>query len=222
LFEKITPFYRGKPQMERIQFMISQSYFNTKQYSLAAYYFDKFIKNYPASSKAEEAAYLAANSYYLASPVYSLDQTDTYEALEALQNFIYKYPESDKVAEANQNIANLTFKLETKEFEIAKQYYEMSDYISAITSFNNFLGKYLGTTYKEQAMYYTFMSSYKLAINSYYLKKETRLYDAIKAHEKYIKNFPNSLNREETDKLVKEINEEINLLTAQKNENNGL
>ena len=42
LFEKITPSYRGKPQMERIQYMIAQSHYNTKQYSLAAYYFEKF------------------------------------------------------------------------------------------------------------------------------------------------------------------------------------
>ena len=33
LFEKITPTYRGKPQMERIQFMVAQSNFNEKSYS---------------------------------------------------------------------------------------------------------------------------------------------------------------------------------------------
>ena len=31
LFEKVTPSYRGKPQMERIQFMISDAYYQTKQ-----------------------------------------------------------------------------------------------------------------------------------------------------------------------------------------------
>ena len=35
LFEKITPAYRGKPQMERISFMISQSNFNEKNYSIS-------------------------------------------------------------------------------------------------------------------------------------------------------------------------------------------
>ena len=65
LFEKITPSYRGKPQMERIQYMVAQSHYNTKQYSLSAYYFDKFVKNYPKSSKIEEAAYISAHSYFL-------------------------------------------------------------------------------------------------------------------------------------------------------------
>lgn len=31
LFEKVTPYYRGKPQMERIQFMVAQSNFNEKK-----------------------------------------------------------------------------------------------------------------------------------------------------------------------------------------------
>ncbi len=116
LFEKITPAYRGKPQMERIQFMVAQSHYNTKQYTLAAYYFDKFVKNYPKSSKLEESAYLSAHSYFLDSPVFSLDQKATQEAITALQNFLYKYPESDKVAEANENIKELTNKLEEKVF----------------------------------------------------------------------------------------------------------
>ena len=51
LFEKVTPAYRGKPQMERVQFMVAQANFNEKNYSLAGYYFDRFVNNYPKSSK---------------------------------------------------------------------------------------------------------------------------------------------------------------------------
>jgi len=222
LFEKITPFYRGKPQMERIQYMISQSYYNTKQYSLSSYYFDKFVKNYPKSSKVEEAAYLSAHSYYLASPIFSLDQKDSYEALNALQNFIYKYPESDKVTEANANIKNLTAKLEKKAFEISKQYYTTSDYIAAIASFDNFLSEYLGSSHKKEVLYLRFMASYKLAINSHIYKKESRLNDAVKAHERYKRNFPESENLKETENLLEELNEEINIVIAQKTETNGL
>jgi len=222
LFEKITPFYRGKPQMERIQYMIAQSHYNTKQYSLASYYFDKFVKNYPKSSKVEEAAYLSAHSYYLASPVYSLDQKDTYEAINALQNFIYKYPDSDKLEEANTSIDELTYKLETKAFEIAKQYYHTEDFISAVAAFDLFLGEYLGTKYKEEALYLRFMSSYELAVKSYYYKKEDRIKDGVKAYEKYKRNFPEAENLTETDKLLEILNKEMDIINAQKTETNGL
>jgi outer membrane protein assembly factor BamD len=223
LFEKITPSYRGKPQMERIQFMVAQSHYNTKQYTLAAYYFDKFVKNYPKSSKLEESAYLSAHSHFLASPVYSLDQKDTKEAITALQNFIYKYPESDKAEEANKNIKELTFKLEKKSFEIAKNYYHREYYIAAIVAFDNLLGEYLGTSFKEEAMYLKFKSAYELGINSFILKKETRLNDAKKAAERLKRSFPKSEYLEETEKLVIKLEEELNSLLAFKTtETDGL
>lgn len=222
LLEKITPFYRGKPQNERIQYMISQAHYNTKQYTLSSYYFDKFVKNYPKSSKVEEAAYLSAHSYYLSSPVYSLDQKDTYEAINALQNFIYKYPESDKIEEANKSINELTLKLERKAFEIAKQYYHTGDYVSAIAAFDIFLGEYLGTIYKEKALYIRFLSAYELAINSNLYKKELRLNDAVKAQEKYKRNFPDAEKLKETEELLTKINEELSLIVALKQNTDGL
>jgi len=222
LFEKITPSYRGKPQMERIQFMVAQAHYNTKQYTLAAYYFDKFVKNYPKSSKLEESAYLSAHSYFLASPVFSLDQKDTQEAITALQNFLYKYPESDKVTEANENIKVLTKKLEMKSFEIAKQYYHTGDYIAAIAAFDNLLAEYLGTSYKEEAMYLKFKSANNLAVNSYILKKEVRLMNAIKIHERFKRSFPKSEYLSETEELLLNLNNELNSLIALKTETNGL
>ena len=222
LFEKITPSYRGKPQMERIQFMIAQSHYNTKLYTLAAYYFDKFVKNYPKSSKLEESAYLSAHSHFLASPVYSLDQKDTKEAITALQNFLYKYPNSDKVAEANDNIKTLTYKLEKKSFEIAKQYYLTEDYIAAIVAFDNLLGEYLGTSFKEEAMFIKFKSAYELGMNSYFIKKETRLADAKKSYERFKRNYPKSEYLEETEKLFSNLDKELNSLIALKTEKNGL
>ncbi len=222
LFEKIVPSFRGKPQMERIQYMMSQSYFNTKQYSLSSYYFDKFTKNYPQSSKVEESAFLSAKSYYYISPVYSLDQKDTYEAINALQNYIYKYPNSSQTKEANEIIKELNYKLEKKAFEVAKQYYRTEDYIAAITAFDNFLSEYLGTSFKEKALYLRFLSSYELAINSFYLRKEDRLNQAIKLHQKFKRSFPESEKLEETEELLEEINQQLEQFIAQKTTENGL
>jgi len=222
LFEKITPNYRGKPQMERIQYMVAQAHYNTKQYTLSAYYFDKFVKNYPKSSKIEEAAYLSAHSYYLASPIFSLDQKDTHEAITAMQNFIFKYPNSSNIADANKYVNELTKKLEKKSFEIAKQYYHTTDYIAAIVAFDNLLSDYLGTSYKEEALYFKFKAAYELAINSFITKKEERLQHAIKIHERFKKSFSNSEYLKETTKLVSNLTEELNSVTALKTQTNGL
>jgi outer membrane protein assembly factor BamD len=222
LFEKITPSYRGKPQMERIQYMVAQAHYNTKQYTLAAYYFDKFVKNYPKSSKLEEGAYLSAHSYYLASPIFSLDQKDTHEAINAMQNFIFKYPNSTYIADANKYVKELTYKLEKKSFEIAKQYYHTEDFIAAIVAFDNLLSDYLGTSFKEEALYYKFKAAYELGINSYILKKEERLNNAIKIHERFTRSFSNSKYLKETKKLLTKLTKELNAVTALKTQTNGL
>ena len=81
LFEQILPAYRGKPQAQRIIYFFANTYLQTKDYYLAAYQFESFIKSYPKSDRVEEVSFLAAKSYYMLSPKYSLDQANTNEAL---------------------------------------------------------------------------------------------------------------------------------------------
>lgn len=213
LFELVTPSYRGKPQMERIQFMVAQSNFNEKNYSLAAYYFDRFTKNYPNSSKKEEASFLSAYSYKLAAPVYSLDQTDTNKALLAFQLFINDYPDSERIAEANKHYKELQFKLEKKVFEIGKTYYrtaptDFRNYKAAIVVFDNLINDFLGSKLKEEALYYRFKAYHDLVIVSTLRKKENRIKDAILAYEKLKRNFPESKFLKDSDKLLLDIKNE--------------
>ncbi|WP_105003363.1 outer membrane protein assembly factor BamD [Tenacibaculum sp. SG-28] len=213
LFEKVTPAYRGKPQMERIQYMVSQSNFNVKNYAESAYYFDRFAKNYPKSSKVEEARFLAALSFYKAAPVFSLDPTDTYKALEAFQGFIDEYPNSDKLPEANQYYGELRFKLEQKAFEIAKTYYRTAEYDprnykASMVAFDNLLSDYLGTSFKEEALYYKLKAAHDYAMKSTNRKKLERIELAVKAYEKFKRNFPESEFMKDSDKMLSALQNE--------------
>jgi outer membrane protein assembly factor BamD len=213
LFEKVTPSYRGKPQMERIQFMVSQSNFNEKNYNLAGYYFDKFTKNYPKSSKKEEAAFLSALSYYKATPRFSLDQEDTDKALEAFQSFIDTYPDSNKLEEANKYYGELRYKLEKKAFEIAKTYYKTAgydarNYKASMVAFDNLLSDYLGTTFKEEALYYRLKAAHDFAVKSTDRKKTKRIEEALKAYERFKRNFPKSEWMEDSDKMLARLQKE--------------
>jgi outer membrane protein assembly factor BamD len=207
LFEKITPTYRGKPQMERIQFMVAQSNFNEKNYSIAGYYFDRFTKNYLKSSKKEEAAFLSAYSYKLASPRFSVDPTDTNKALESFQVFINTYPDSDKIEEANKYYSELRAKLEKKYFEIAKTYYRTADYDlrnykAAIQAFDNLLEDFLGTKLKEEALYYRLKAAHDFVLKSTDRRKEERIEVAIEAHTKLEKSFPESQFMEDSNLML--------------------
>lgn len=213
LFEKITPAYKGKPQMERIQFMVAQSNFNEKSYTLAGYYFDRFMKNYPKSSKNEEAAFLSAYSYKLASPVFSKDPTDTKKALEAFQSFINMYPNSDKIEEANQHYKDLRYKLQKKYFEIAKVYYTTAEYDrrnyqAAIQAFDNLLSDYLGSEFKEEALYYRFKAAYDFELKSTDRRKSERIKVAIEAYDKLKRNYPESKFMEECNEMLEVLQKE--------------
>ena len=77
LFQQIVPKYRGKPQAEKLMFMYSNTFYETKDYYTANYQFERFVSAYPNSEKVPEASFLAAKSYYQLSPAYSKEQKET-------------------------------------------------------------------------------------------------------------------------------------------------
>jgi outer membrane protein assembly factor BamD len=184
-----------------------------KNYSISGYYFDRFAKNYPKSSKKEEAAFLSAYSYKLASPRYSLDPTDVNKALISFQDFINTYPTSSKIDEANKHYKELRYKLQKKYFEIAKTYYRTADYDlrnynAAIQAFDNLLSDYLGSEFKEEALYYRLKAAHDFVLKSYDRRKPERINDAIEAYQKLKRNFPESKYMEDSNKMLATLQKE--------------
>jgi outer membrane protein assembly factor BamD len=218
LLEQLVPSYRGKPQAERLIFFFADSYFQTKNYYLAAYQFDSFIKSFPKSQKLEEASFLAAKSHYMMSPNYSLDQEETITAIEKIQIFMNNYPQSKYTDECNQLINELQTKIEKKEFEVAKQYYTIYDYRAAIKSLDNLIAEFVGTKFREEALYYKFLASYEIAVNSIESKKLQRLNDLKQLHNNIVRFYPETLFEEELTKKMETVEKEINTF-AKKTQN---
>ncbi|WP_413998478.1 outer membrane protein assembly factor BamD [Flavobacterium sp. W1B] len=213
LFEQIAPAYRGKPQAEKLFYMFAQSYYKTKQYYLAGYQFESFVSGYPKSEKVEEAAYLGAKSYSMLSPVYSLDQADTFKAIDKLQSFIDSYPNSQYLAEANELVKGLSVKIEKKVFENAKGYHTISDYKSALVSLDIFIADYPGTAFKEDALFYRFDSAYLLAINSIPSKMEERLNVAKTAYSNLMKFDANTKYKEKANEMLVRVEKDLQNFT---------
>jgi len=209
LFEQLAPAYRGKPSGEKLFYMYSMACYKTKQYILAGYQFDSFISGYPKSEKSEECAYLGANSYSMLSPVYSLDQTETFKALEKMQIFIDKYPSSQYIVEANATYKKLSEKIEKKVYENALEYNRISNYKSAIIAFDNFIADYPGTPFKENALYFKFDSAYLLAINSVPSKMEDRLNVAKVSYGNLVKFKANTQYKKKADEMLAQIDLEL-------------
>ena len=213
LFEQIAPEYRGKPQAEKLFYMYAQSYYKTKQYHLAAYQFESFVSGYPKSVKAEEGAFLGAKSYAILSPTYSLDQADTSKAIEKMQSFIDRYPNSQYLTEANGLTKLLSEKIEQKVYENAKGYNTISDFKSALVAFDNFVADYPGTKFKEDALYYKFDSAYQLGINSVPGKMEERLNVAKVSYQNLIKFKADTKYKEKADEMYARVEQELQKYT---------
>jgi outer membrane protein assembly factor BamD len=213
LFEQIAPQYRGKPQAEKLFYLFSQSYYKTRQYTLAGYQFESFVSSYPKSEKVQEAAYLGAKSYSMLSPEYSLDQTDTFKAIEKLQNFIDTYPNSEYLGEANESVRALAEKIEKKVFENAKGYNTISDFKAAIVALDNFIADFPGTPYKEDALFLKFDSAYQLGINSVPTKMEERLKVAKTAYSGLIKYKADTKYKEQADDMLARVDKDLQKFT---------
>ncbi len=209
LFEQISPVYKGRPNAEKMFYQYSQSLYKTKQFYLAGYQFESFASSYPKSEKMEEASFLGAKCFTKLSPSYSLDQTDTYKAIDKLQAFIDRYPESTYLSEANAMVKVLREKLEKKFFEIAKQYNSIADYKASLIALDNFIINFPGTPYKEDALYYKLDSCYNLAINSIPSKVEERLNVAKMSYTSLMKFNANTEYKKKADEMLARIENDL-------------
>ena len=218
LFAQIVPNYRGKPQAEKLMYLYSNTFYELKEYYNAGYQFERFATSYPKSEKVAEASFLSVKSYYMLSPPYTKDQTETKEAIDKLQEFINRFPESEYVEEANKLFKELEFKLENKAYSIAKQYNHISDFPASIKSFNNFVFDFPGSNLREKAFFYRLDSAYKLAVNSIEVRftrdgivpiKKQRLNDAKEYYNAFKKSYSDSEHVQEADDMALVIDEEL-------------
>jgi outer membrane protein assembly factor BamD len=140
----------------------------------------------------------------LESPNYSLDQSNTIKAIEALQLFINLYPRSDRSAEAGKLIQDLRDKLEIKSFENAKLYLTIGDYKSAVIAFRNSMREYPDTKFAEEMEYLAIQSQYLYAKNSIEAKQEERFTEAIQMANEFAENYPESKFLKDSEQLKKD------------------
>lgn len=206
LFEGLVQKYRGTAEAEDLNYYYAYTLYRLKDYTTARYKFKEFADTYPASKNAEECRYMGAYCYYLDSPKSSLDQENTYKAIDALQLFINLYPKSDRATQAAQYIANLRNKLETKAYDNAKLYYDLggydvSNYKSAVVALKNAQVEFPDIKYAEEMNLLIVKSQYMYAKNSFPARQEDRFSEAIEYYNEFIEAYPNSKYAKEAKQL---------------------
>ena len=170
---------KGRPEAEKAQFYFANTNFQQRNYVLSAYYFKQFTETYPNSTYAEEATFMHAKSLFRDSPRFQLDQTNTYTALESIQDFLNRYPESKFRPETESMSQELQKKLENKAFESARLYYQLRYNQAAVVAFTKFQQQFPASGYTEQAAFLKVAAQYDWAKESVEQKQRERYLEAI-------------------------------------------
>ncbi|GAA3936599.1 outer membrane protein assembly factor BamD [Hymenobacter algoricola] len=194
LLEDLVPLLRGRPEAEKAQFYFANTNYQQRNYVLSAYYFKLFSETYPNSTYTEEASFLYAKSLFRDSPEFELDQTNTYTAIEAIQDFLNRSPESKFRPEAESMSQELQKKLEDKAFSSARLYYQVRYYQSAVTAFSTFQQQFPASAYNEQAAFMKLSAQYSLAKESVPEKQLERYREIIPLYQYLIDTYPQSKN----------------------------
>lgn len=192
LYEELIPVYKGTDKAEEIYYYFSYCNYYQGDHALAQYHFKNYYRSFPNGKHAEECLFMNAYCYYLNSPIYKLDQTDTKNAMAELQNFVDQFPESSRIDSCNVIADLLRGKLEHKEYDITKQYFNITDYKAAIVSAKNFTKDFPESRNNDEILIVIINSYYLLAINSLETKKLERLDLAMESYLKFVDLYPKS------------------------------
>lgn len=213
LYELVIGPYRGQTEAEQIAFRYAYTYYYTDQFLLASYYFKNFSGTYGASNLREEADFMSAYSQYRLSPIFRLDQSYSVAAIEEFEEFANRYPNSERVAQSNRLIDEMRAKMELKEYDSAKLYYDLRRYPAAIQSFDNLLIEYPETPRAEEIRFLIVESAYLSAKNSFYELQLERYEEVVKRGTFFLRRYPESEYAVDATRYVEEAKQRIIELT---------
>lgn len=216
LFDELLSEYKVTSKAPDVYYYYTYCQYNFEDYIMAAHHFENFAKKFKTDPRAEEFQYMSAYCHYKDSPKSSLEQNNTYKSIEKLQLFIEKYPNSSRVAEANDLIDELRYKIEEKEYNNAKGYYNRENYKAAIYALGVYLKDYPASKYTEEASFLHLKANYLLATNSVQSKKEERLENTIKTYYTFVDKFGSSSYIKDAEKIFENTKKAKELLTSNK------
>jgi len=210
LLEDLISVYMGTSRAEKAHYKYARSLYEMQDYFSAVHHYREFVDKYPNSEHIEEAQFMIGACYYELSPKARLDQSDTYNAIEALELFNSLFPESDRVSRANEMLDELEEKLVYKSYLNAKLYYNLGTYMgnnyrSAVITARNSLDEFPDTEYREELSFLILDSLYIQAMNSVEKKEEERLRATLDEYYAFINEFPKSSYMKEANNIFEDV-----------------
>ena len=133
--------------------MSAYSYYVSQNYSEAILSAQRFLALHPGSREAPYAYYVIAVSYYEQIASVDRDQKTTAKALDALQELIRRYPNTDYAADARLKVDLTRDHLAGKEMEVGRFYQTNKEFLAAIIRFRTVIDSYNTTSHTPEALH---------------------------------------------------------------------
>ena len=202
MFESLKIAVRGTLQEDTVEYYTAYSHYCFGDMTAAEQAFNSYVSMFPRSPFADKARFMYLDCLYQATYRYELDQTPTYKALAAINEYLIDYPVNDYTVQCRAMIEDLEERLDRKDYESAKLHYTIEDYKAAHYALKLVLKEDANNLYREDIMYYTAMSAYKYAQNSVPAKQRERYVTFTDDYFSFVSEFPESDYRRELDVLA--------------------
>jgi outer membrane protein assembly factor BamD len=126
--------------------------YRTGKYQDAINAGQRYVALYPSTDDAAYAQYIVGLSYFRQIKDVTRDQKESRRAVEAMQELIDRWPESEYVNDAQSKIRFARDQLAGKEMQIGRYYQERKEYIAAVKRFRYVVEVYSNTRHVEEAL----------------------------------------------------------------------
>ncbi len=152
-FEKVELEHPYSKWATKAKLMGAYAYYKNQQYDDAIISLDRFIKFHPGNKDIAYAYYMKALCYYEQISGVEKDQSETQKALNALQQVVLRFPDTDYAKDARLKIDLARDHLAGKEMEVGRYYLNQNNYLSALNRFSVVVVEYQTTSHIEEALY---------------------------------------------------------------------
>ena len=152
-FEKVELEHPYSRWATKAKLMGAYAYYKDKKYDDAIMSLDRFIKFHPGNKDIAYAYYLKALCYYEQITDVDRDQSNTEKALQALQQVIARFPNSEYAKDARLKLDLAYDHLAGKEMEVGRYYLSQENYLSSLNRFSVVVNQYQTTSHIEEALY---------------------------------------------------------------------
>ncbi len=214
LFRAVFEYGRGNQWAPKARFKLAMAQRELGKHLVAANEFQRFAELYRNNELLPRAEFERANSYYLRSPMYRLDQSASQQAVSLFRLFIDRYPNHELVPEAKEKINELRGKLAHKKYAAGELYERREMWRAATTVYEEVFDQYPDTEWADNALLGAVRTYIRYADRSVQKKQAERYQKAIENYNRLTQLFPESKLLNEAEAFYSEARRKLDRVQA--------